>query len=171
MKDGNHHEHSAPLRFLFRSSTMAAHTSKFIYGSLLSIPTIALINDKFYSAYTVKNDSMEPTLMRNDVVLIRKSDFFPYWFPSRGIGMEELEMNEGSPKIDEETDRIKSMKMDALVGRRPIDEYTIWSSPPTCVPGDVVAFKNPKTFSPVQIEMKRIVGLGGQRVRHILDFQ
>eukprot|EP00551_Chaetoceros_affinis_P004201 CAMPEP_0203662538 /NCGR_PEP_ID=MMETSP0090-20130426/475_1 /ASSEMBLY_ACC=CAM_ASM_001088 /TAXON_ID=426623 /ORGANISM="Chaetoceros affinis, Strain CCMP159" /LENGTH=150 /DNA_ID=CAMNT_0050525343 /DNA_START=19 /DNA_END=471 /DNA_ORIENTATION=+ len=149
-------------------TTTSAH--KILYGSLLSIPPIVLLRDTFYSTYTVKNDSMAPTLMRNDVVLVRKVDFFPY-YRERGIDMEDLETDNGSPKIDEETDRVNSMLMEKMIGKRPIDEYTIWSSPPTCLPGDVVAFKNPTTFSPVQIDMKRIVGLGGQRVRHILDFE
>ena len=108
---------------------------------------------------------MEPALKKNDVVLVRKVDFFPYYLKS-GLGIEDLEdADSNSPKIDEETDRIKALRVDRSVGRMPISQYTIYSSPPNLLPGDIVAFKNPQTFLPLEIEMKRLIGLGGQRVR------
>ena len=87
------------------------------------------------------------------------------YYQKHGIEIQDLEMSGTSPKIDEETDRIKSGRMDASTGKHLVDQYTVWSSPPVCLPGDIVAFKNPETFSPVKVEAKRVVGLGGQRVR------
>lgn len=108
---------------------------------------------------------MEPGLKKDDVVLVRKVDFFPFYQKS-GLEIEDLEDAESnSPKIDEETDRIKTLRMNRSVGRMPISQYTIWSSPPTSLPGDIVVFKNPQTFLPLEVEMKRLIGLGGQRIR------
>ena len=143
---------------------MTARIQKVLSATALAVPPVILFRDKFYSTYSVKDDSMEPILRRNDIVLVRKADFFPYYH-KHGLGMGDLEMSDSSPKIDEETDRIKTMRMDAAVGSQPINEYTIWSSPPISLPGDVIAIKNPQRFSSDNVEMKRIIGLGGQRVR------
>ena len=129
----------------------------------LSIPPLVLIQDCFFSIFVVKDDSMEPTLKQNDVVLVRKVDFFPYYH-NHGLEIQDLETEGNSQKIDEETDRAKNILMNIGAGKAPFNEYSTWTSPPLSLPGDIVAFKNPQTSSPVQIEMKRLIGLGGQRV-------
>ena len=106
---------------------------------------------------------MEPTFKQNDIVLVRKVDFFPHYHEN-GLNIKDLEMDSNSARIDEETDRLKNMRMNTSAGKAPIGEFTIWTTPPISLPGDIVAFKNPQSSSPIQIEMKRIVGLGGQRV-------
>jgi signal peptidase I len=144
---------------------MATNLNKIISAVVLTVPPVIFLHDKFYSTCTVKNDLMEPALKKDDVVLVRKFDFFPFYQKS-GLEIEDLEDAESNgPKIDEETDRIKTLRMDRSVGRMPISQYTIWSSPPTSLPGDIVVFKNPQTFLPFEVEMKRLIGLGGQRVR------
>jgi signal peptidase I len=144
---------------------MRSNVNKILSATALSIPPVILFHDNFFAVYMVRNDSMEPTLKQNDIVLVRKVDFFPYYH-KHGLEMKDLEIQD-SRRIDEETDRIKSMRMNASVGKPLIDEYTVWSSPPISLPGDIVAFKNPESFLPSRVEMKRIVGLGGQRVRRI----
>lgn len=139
---------------------------KILPTAVLLIPPAILFRDKFYSTYTVKNDSMEPILKRNDIVLVRKVDFFPYYH-KHGIEIHDLQGDNSSPKIEEETDRIKMLKMDASAGKIPINELTFWCSPPLTLPGDIVFYKNPQTFTNQLIECARVIGLGGQRVSHV----
>lgn len=142
------------------------NASKILSVAALSIPPLVLIRDCFFSIYVVKDDSMEPTLKCNDVVLVRKVDFFPYYH-KHGLELKDLEMDSNSQRIDEETDRLKNVRMNISAGQVPFNEFTTWTSPPISLPGDIVAFMNPQTSSPIQIEMKRLIGLGGQRVSYI----
>lgn len=132
--------------------------------TLLTIPPLVMFKDKFYSTYEVTDDSMEPTFKKNDILLVRKVTFFPFYH-KHGINIEDLQNQNNNTKIDHETDRINMLRMDKSVGKAPINEFTIWSTPTLSLPGDIIVYKNPHTFSPIKIDVSRIVGLGGQRVR------
>mmetsp|Transcript_27269 Transcript_27269/g.31168 ORF Transcript_27269/g.31168 Transcript_27269/m.31168 type:complete len:221 (+) Transcript_27269:287-949(+) len=147
---------------------------KILSATCMITPPIILFKDSFYSIHTVQDDSMDPFLQRDDIVLIRKVDFLPHY---RKHGMEIKDLQETkedhntNTKIDEETDRIKSQRMDIIgAGKAPSDALTFWSGPPHFLPGDVVAFKCPQVSFPAKIQMKRLVGLGGQRIRPIHSY-
>ena len=143
---------------------MSSNVHRYLYTTILSVPPLILIRNKFLSTFTVKDDSMQPCLKEGDVVLVRKCDFFPY-YQKHGRGINDLHSNEDGPNLDEETDRDKLIQMNMLCGRSQPHQFNIWTSPPLSLPGDVVVFMIPQTFSPIELEMKRVIGLGGQRVR------
>eukprot|EP00978_Attheya_sp_CCMP212_P049663 scaffold694574_cov55-Attheya_sp.AAC.1 len=106
----------------------------------LSIPFCVWWTDTIFSVYKVQGKSMEPSLQDGDVILVRKSDLLPYFFPN-----PQPQHHAGTTITIPET------------------RYLI-SKHPILFPGDVVVYKNPMTF-PNEFIIKRVVGVGGQYVR------
>mmetsp|Transcript_3540 Transcript_3540/g.5341 ORF Transcript_3540/g.5341 Transcript_3540/m.5341 type:complete len:229 (+) Transcript_3540:84-770(+) len=138
----------------------------------LSLPVVIWINDKIYTTCKVVGTSMEPALYDGDVLLLRKSDL--------GLGIQsrlghylrkkddqDKEEQEEEEEEKEEWDKQQILKIDASVGKIPSG----WvSSPPLVLRGDVVVYACPHSF-PVQWNVKRVIGLGGQRVRPSKEWQ
>jgi len=158
---------------------------KFLTSTALGLPIAYYIHENLYSTHTITDTtSMEPTLQKGDIVLIRKADFLPHYHRTPGIDVQHLEDGtirrhrddeEGDRSdhhrperfdslLDRETDRLRALKVDASVGRPAGNELTLWRSPPNSSPGDVVVVRCPEAFSPERWDVGRLVGLGGQRV-------
>jgi len=146
----------------------------------LSFPIALYANNKFYCIHTITTSSMEPSLQKGDVILIRKVDFLPY-YQSSGLDMKHLENLQHTESntdksdrldslLDQETDRLKALKVDASVGRLPGNEWTLWREPPNSARGDVVAVQCPESLFPGRLNIARLVGLGSQRVSFVNVF-
>ena len=137
-----------------------------LFATTLTLPIAVFINDCFYSIFTVKGTSMEPSLKEGDVVLVRKVDFLPYYFHNekKGPTVQDIIKRGNADPLDEVTDRQKAIKIDASVGKSAGNQFTLWRGPPTCLPGDVVLLKSPAAFTPVEFHSKRLIALGGQLV-------
>jgi signal peptidase I len=107
----------------------------------VTIPFCVWWTDTIFSVYKVKGKSMEPSLQDGDVILVRKSDLLPFFFPN--------------PRLQHHVGTTITTPANAT-------EYFI-SKHPTPFPGDVVVYKNPMAF-PDEFIIKRVVGVGGQYV-------
>lgn len=132
-----------------------------ITSAALVVPPLIYFNDTFFSIQKVKNDSMNPDLKLGDIIIIQKGEFMPAFFQPK-ITVHDL-ASDHDGRLEEDNDRRKSLRMDAAAGKAPIDNLTVWRSPPICMPGDVAVFVSPEDMG--SIEMTRVVGLGGQRIR------
>ena len=128
----------------------------------LCIPPAIYFIDTFFSIHRVQNDSMSPSLQKGDIVVIQKGDFFPYYKHNVDLTVDDL-VNDTKDKITEQNNIQNIFKMEMATGRKPISNTTIYRRPPILLPGCIVAFHSPKEFG--QVEISRVVGLGGQRVR------
>eukprot|EP00565_Helicotheca_tamesis_P005032 CAMPEP_0185724268 /NCGR_PEP_ID=MMETSP1171-20130828/800_1 /TAXON_ID=374046 /ORGANISM="Helicotheca tamensis, Strain CCMP826" /LENGTH=251 /DNA_ID=CAMNT_0028392077 /DNA_START=184 /DNA_END=939 /DNA_ORIENTATION=- len=144
-------------------------TSKTIQTSLssllLSLPLAIYLHDKLYTTVTIVGSSMEPTLHDGDVLLIRRSDAFFLKIHRRHQNNstttpEEEEEEEDDNDVQHETSKIQ--KTDAMVGKFP---SRFLSTPPLVLRGDVVVYQDGTTSFPNRWNVKRVIGLGGQRVR------
>jgi signal peptidase I len=104
---------------------------------------------------------MSPILKRGDIVIIQRAELLPAYFQEK-LTVNDLN-DDNSIKIDEQNDREKAIRIDELSGKASIDSLTLWRTPPLVMPGDIVAFKNPKETNTVAFS--RILGLGSQRIR------
>ena len=101
---------------------------------------------------------MSPTLQDGDVVLVRKADTSLFQLFQKGN-------NDARDDPDDDDDDVAELVHRQLdsdqAQRRPLWFY---SRPPDPFWGDVVVFASPITY-PVELQVKRVVALGGQRVR------
>mmetsp|Transcript_14745 Transcript_14745/g.21062 ORF Transcript_14745/g.21062 Transcript_14745/m.21062 type:complete len:228 (-) Transcript_14745:458-1141(-) len=138
---------------------------------VLSFPLVLYVKNSLYSIHTVDDASMEPHLKSGDIVLVRKADFFPYYQRTSRVLIKEPSVREileegDMGSLDDERDIERALRLDARVGcSTACTPLTFWASPPLCLPGDIVVFKCPTSFTPVQTHMRRLIALGGQRVR------
>jgi len=140
---------------------MSQASSKLLrMSSALVIPPLIYFNDTFFSIQKVKNDDMVPDLKQGDLVLIQKGELLPAFFQPKITVNDLVDDND---RLEEDIDRRKSLRMDAAAGKAPIDNFTFWRSPPILMPGEVAVFINPQDMG--SVEIKRVVGLGGQRMR------
>jgi signal peptidase I len=138
-----------------------------ITSAVLVVPPLIYFNDVFFSIQKVKNDSMDPDLKQGDIILVQKGEFLPAFFQPK-ITVHDLASDNDS-KLKEDNDRRKSLRMDDAAGKAPIDNLTVWRSPPIFMPGDVAVYDSPQDMG--SIEMTRVVGLGGQRIRPKISLQ
>jgi signal peptidase I len=143
-------------------SQMSQSSSKLlrISSAALVIPPLIYFNDTFFSIQKVKNDHMVPDLKQGDLVLVQKGELLPAFFHSKITANDLVDDND---RLGEDIDRRKSLRMDAAAGKAPTDNFTFWRSPPILMPGEVAVFTNPQDMG--SVEIKRVVGLGGQRMR------
>ena len=154
-------ESKLTINKLKKPSQMSQASSKLLrISSALVIPPLIYFNDTFFSIQKVKNDHMVPDLKQGDLVLVQKGELLPAFFNSKITANDLVDDND---RLGEDIDRRKSLRMDAAAGKAPIDNFTFWRSPPILMPGEVAVFTNPQDMG--SIEMKRVVGLGGQRMR------
>ena len=83
-------------------------------------------------------------------------------------------MEEINEDFDEETlDDIQGIRFEEEIEAGSVGLFTFRKSPPLCLSGDVVAFRNPEQCKE-DIKIARLVGMGGQRVSfvgfHLLFF-
>jgi hypothetical protein len=103
---------------------------------------------------------MEPALKDGDVVLVRKADRFADSFDHDN----NIDIMMGSESAD-------SRELERIVKRiRDGSSYTedclsVIRRPPLVLPGHVVVFASPKAAFPSEHHLKRVVGVGGQKVR------
>ena len=93
---------------------MASSITKFLYRPSLSkvifaLPIALYVNDRFFSTHTIRDDAMEPTLTKGDVVLVRHVDFLPYYYIH---GDEGLSINNLLP-VDREGGQLNQKEDDA----------------------------------------------------------
>jgi signal peptidase I len=129
-------------------------------GFVLAACPLYFVTDTFFSIHQVKGNDMSPSLYDGDFVLVRKADVLPGWTHAK-LSINDL--NGDSPKLDEVNDRHLALRMDEISGFSRPRQMTLWRCPPVILHGDIVANYNPSTFR--QVEFKRVVALGGQRVR------
>jgi signal peptidase I len=143
-----------------------------LYSGLLSLPIVIYINDCWFSIARVEGISMNPSLCDGDIVLVRKADFFPFFSTYRSSRIrvrdltheDELKQNQSIQVLQEVSDLQHALQVDKSIGKLPIHEMTWRKSPPMILPGDVVVFQNKYTFRPPELQIKRIIGIGGQNV-------
>lgn len=140
---------------------MSQSTIRNFLTPILFSPLLVYCNDTFITFRKIDDDSMAPTLRQGDIVLIQRAELFPAYFQEK-LTVNDL-TDENSSKIDQQNDIQRTMRLDEISGKAPVDSLTIWRSPPLAMPGDVVAFRSPKRTDTTQFS--RIVALGGQRVR------
>lgn len=97
---------------------------------------------------------MEPTLKDGDIVVFRKSDSF-LW----------------RPKPDEENDAEKRLERERVLQweRNHCSQMApswLVKKPPIPVTGNVIIYRDPHDY-PSQLNIKRVIGLGGQVVRRL----
>jgi len=100
---------------------------------------------------------MSPTLQDGDVVLVRKSDTSLFQF----FRKRNNDTRDNPDDDDDDTERIHRQLDSLKAQRRP---FWYHSRPPDSSLGDVVVFASPMIF-PIELQVKRVVALGGQRVR------
>jgi len=111
---------------------------------------------------------MEPTLQDGDIVLVRKFEFMlnkscyaylEHYFPNLVATSKPYE-NGSMLQYQEDKKTLEKVKrIDASIGKLPsffLDTYSPLS-------GEVIIFKSPTEF-PNMYHIKRVIGLGGQRV-------
>ena len=127
-------------------------------------PILFCFHDIFFSMHKVRGTSMEPALQDGDIVLVRKADFFTWRMISDDEPLKFSELVEKSDvdKLDEQNDRKNLTRINAMLGSR---RGILWTRPCQPMKGDVILYKSPNHFHPSQYQMKRVIGLGGQRVR------
>lgn len=105
---------------------------------------------------------MEPTLKDGDVLLIRKSDMgvLPetIWAIVTGDTM-------GGNNVDADQARILRQEQLQGIGGEHAGLSRIYDRPPIALNGHAIVYKNPETAFPTQLCVKRVIGVGGQRVR------
>lgn len=152
---------------------------KLLTSTALTLPIGYYANEKLYTFHRVSpttptpSSSLEPILCEGDVLLIRRVDFLPHYITTPGLDASHLAEDNTSKEsdknfdslLDDETDRLKALKLDAGVGRPAGNPFTLWRSPPNVMPGDLVVVRCPETFTKKRWDVGRLIGLGGQRVR------
>lgn len=118
-------------------------------------------NDTFLTIRKIHDDALSPILKKGDIVLIQRAELLPAYFREK-LTVNDLN-DDKTIEIDAQHDREKSMRIDELAGKAPIDSLTLWRTPPLGMPGDIVAFRSPKDSNIVAFS--RIIGLGNQRIR------
>lgn len=141
--------------------------------ALITVGTVSPImfcfQDIFFSMHKVHGASMEPALQDGDVVLVRKADFFTWRMISdEPLTFSELVEKSDVDKLDEQNDRRNLARINAMLGSR---RGILWTRPCQPMKGDVILYKSPNHFHHSQLQMKRVIGLGGQRVRPADSFQ
>jgi signal peptidase I len=100
---------------------------------------------------------MEPSLKDGDILLVRKSDnmLWQYW------------NNKTSDKLSESVERtFQRDRLEEFEALHCSTTPSIIQKPPMPLTGDVVVYKDPRDYNPQQkMNIKRVVGLGGQIVR------
>ena len=161
----------------------------YLSNAALSIPPVLYIRDNFYSLYVVDGRSMEPSLRRGDVVLVRKSDVYPdaswrRWTsrasypssssssPAHGVSRDYSDEDDdgGDGDYDEDRNALRVLALDASSGRPIGDRWTgrTYLKPPTVhVVGSVIVHRAPDAsrYPSGEYRIKRVVGLGGQLCR------
>jgi signal peptidase I len=127
---------------------------------VLTACPLYFVKDTFFSIHRVRGNDMSPSICDGDIVLVKKADFLPGWTHEK-LSINDL--NEDSPKLDEVNDRHLTLRMDEISGIPRPSQMTLWRYPPVILSGDVVAIYNPTSFR--QVKFRRVVALGGQRVR------
>ena len=144
------------------SKAKAALVNRLLTSAAIFIPPSIYFLDNFYSIHVVKDNSMAPPLQKGDVVLVRKSDFLPYYFTPESYNVEDVDGTNGS--LDEEKlDMWRGINLEEKVATHQVGLFTMRKSPPFCLPGDIVAFLSPENCKHT-VETARLVGMGGQRV-------
>lgn len=64
---------------------------KILTSTALGLPIIYYIHERLYTIHNISNMSMEPSLQKGDVILIRKADFLPYYHDTPGLDVQHLE--------------------------------------------------------------------------------
>mmetsp|Transcript_27333 Transcript_27333/g.38473 ORF Transcript_27333/g.38473 Transcript_27333/m.38473 type:complete len:225 (+) Transcript_27333:235-909(+) len=139
----------------------------------ISLPIAIWSVDNLVSLARVRGTSMEPTLKDGDIVLVKKSDFFPgFWGtsnhkPNNNAVYPSDDDDGGSPNTtrrsnSDETDRARLARVEASIGNTP---STLWSKPPEILSGHVVVYKSPNNAYPHEYHIKRVVAIGGQMIR------
>lgn len=139
---------------------MSHQLANTLRGAVLTVCPLYFVKDNFFSIHRVKGDGMSPSICDGDFVLVKKADFLPGWTHEK---LSVNDLNDDSPKLDEVNDRHLALRMDEISGISRSSQMTLWRYPPMILPGDIVASYNPSTFR--QVEFRRVVALGGQRVR------
>jgi signal peptidase I len=116
-------------------------------SAALTLPAGFWFTEYMYSIVKVRGSSMEPALKDGDMILVRKTDFFPNY----SISSES----------DDEKDLARSEKLELINSGY---NAGIISSPPMVFQGHVVVFASPKTAFPKEYHVKRVTGIGGQMV-------
>lgn len=109
----------------------------------------------------VNGSSMEPTLKDGDLLLVRKSD--------RGVVVESavnlLTGDNNGPSDKERAQLLRSEVNRGLLRYTPVAKF--YERPPAALSGHVVVYKSTLAAFPMELNVKRVVGLGGQYVRQL----
>lgn len=120
---------------------------------------------------------MEPALRDGDVILVRRADFprLHQWWRRRveSVAGDKGEKKEPTPREEEERRRDEvDLKKARRIARRDnvgadvdVDAAAVISRPVQLLPGDLVLFQSPRSSFPSRYNVKRVVAMGGQRVR------
>jgi len=142
------------------------------YTGMLALPPVIYFNDCWFSIATVHGASMEPSLLDGDIVLVRKADFFPFFsaYQSSRIRMRDLthederKQNQSIEVLQQISDVQHTLQVERSIGKAPIHELTWKKSPSLILPGDTVVFQSHYSFYPNELQIKRVIGVGGQNV-------
>lgn len=143
----------------------------------LSVPPIVYINDNIVTIETIHDDSMQPALQKGDLVLVRRIELFL----NHSLSVDDLNQSERLDEDDETNDSDSSSPSTYIDHQDEKDLSNLidirrhnqeegggdwWNFRPlNCLPGNVVLLKNPRKFKPIDIQARRLVALGGQKVR------
>ena len=168
------------------SRPSSSSMKRMVQSTVIGLPIIIWIHDTFFSFVRVNGKSMEPTLKDGDIVIVRKSDFTRYHnkIPktlnegSDGIIISSNNKNDNDLKKQRECQlRHKVLKYEATHCNNPSINVPTWfySYPAIPLTNNIVVYCNPQEYysnnnggwkskSP-SLNIKRVVGLGGQVVR------
>lgn len=120
-------------------------------------PVVLWALDSVFSIHRIVDNSMEPTLSKGDLVVVRKAEgFWQRW--TRPLNGDENHHNniwlaERSKILNLEKEHCQSNGAIGLLRK-----------PPVPITGDIIVYKDPHKY-PDRLNVKRVTALGGQTVR------
>lgn len=136
-------------------------------GTLFAVsPLVVWSLDSLFSIGRVRDSTMEPTLFRGDVLVIRKADGF--WqrlkVPTRDKTTEDERLTDNDKRAIER-ERVLAYERNHCNSNGYIG---LLRKPPTPITGNIVVFKDPEKY-PDEWNIKRAVALGGESIATVLS--
>jgi len=85
---------------------------KILTSTALGLPIIYYIHERIYTIHTISTTSMEPSLQKGDVILIRKVDFLPYYHDTPGLDVQHLEEGTIEQQLQRKLRQLQRQKND-----------------------------------------------------------
>lgn len=157
---------------------------RFVAWTVASLPLTVWVRDSLVDVCRVQGTSMEPVLRDGDILLVRKCDpgalveglvDLAASLRSRivsGVDNNNNNHNDDSARQfrSSSIERARLLRHEQSLGvgmHAPVAR--LYDSPPLALPGHVAIYQDPTSY-PIQLNVKRVIGVGGQCVRPRTSF-